>query len=62
MLGFDLKKASRLNRFKEEFEDLGEIGSGGFAEVHKVISLIDRREYAAKIIKIKPSYNSDDTN
>jgi serine/threonine protein kinase len=40
---------------------LGEIGSGGFAEVHKVRHLIDQRIYAAKIVKIKPSFNREDT-
>jgi serine/threonine protein kinase len=40
---------------------LGQIGSGGFAEVRKVRNLLDERVYAAKIIKIKPSFDRNDT-
>jgi len=40
---------------------LGEIGSGGFAEVHRVRHRLDRRIYAVKILKIKPSFNSEES-
>lgn len=39
---------------------MGQIGSGGFAEVHRVRKWLDQRIYAAKIVKIKPSYNHED--
>lgn len=38
---------------------MGQIGSGGFAEVHRVRSWLDQRIYAAKIVKIKPSCTED---
>jgi len=46
---------SLTQRFKNDFEDFGLIGTGGFADVHKVKSKIDSKYYAAKIIKIRPS-------
>lgn len=39
---------------------MGQIGSGGFAEVHRVRNWLDQRIYAAKIVKIKPSHNHED--
>ena len=48
-------------RFRTEFEDLGLIGSGGFAEVHKVRNLNDDKLYALKIIKIKTCPNQEET-
>ena len=44
-----------------DFEDLGVMGSGGFADVHRARSRIDGKVYAVKIIKVKPSSNIDET-
>lgn len=47
-------------RFRLDFDDLGILGSGGFAEVHRVRNKIDGRLYAAKIIKIRPGNDEDE--
>ena len=44
-------------RFRQDFRDLGVIGSGGFAEVHKVEHLLDGKLYALKIVTLKTSSN-----
>jgi serine/threonine protein kinase len=46
--------------FKNNFEDYGAIGSGGFAEVHRVRNKLDGRQYAAKIVTIKPGKDEDE--
>lgn len=49
-----------MQRFRDEFVDLGGVGSGGFAEVRLVRGRLDQREYAAKVVRIKPSTSSEE--
>jgi serine/threonine protein kinase len=47
-------------RFEKDFTDLGMLGAGGFAEVHRVEHKNDGRLYAVKIIKVKPSRSEEE--
>jgi eukaryotic translation initiation factor 2-alpha kinase 4 len=47
--------------FAADYEDLGVIGTGGFAEVHRARNRLDGRIYAVKIITLKPTDNIEQT-
>jgi serine/threonine protein kinase len=49
-----------IQRFRRDFEDLGPIGSGGFAEVRRVRSRVDGRVFAAKIVTLRPGRDEDE--
>lgn len=46
---------SILTRFQQDFEDIEEIGSGGFGQVFKAKHKIDGKTYAIKRVK----YNTE---
>jgi hypothetical protein len=39
---------------------MGGVGSGGFADVRRVRGKLDGREYAAKVVRIKPSQGAEE--
>lgn len=39
---------------------MGKIGSGGFANVHHVTNRLDGKDYALKIVTIRPAQSKED--
>lgn len=48
LLSFRITAVSILTRFNNDFEDIEEIGSGGFGQVFKAKHRIDGKTYAIK--------------
>lgn len=52
---FPASKPSKIrtpSRFKEEFEEIDELGKGGFGSVYEVRNKLDGRRYAIKKIQL----------
>ena len=57
---YALENLPQTSRYKNDFDEIGRIGEGGFGKVYKARHRLDGNIYAIKKIKLKKDMNSEE--